>query len=232
MFLLFGKMMILSVGISSNAFKISSVNNLLEVVKSDDLPTVRMRALESLGYSGNSRVPPLIRKAFESSENRWVASALCAMGRSADEQWNDNVLEKLDSGDPDVLFEAVRAAGELEVTASLDQLFGIVDDLQSDDEVRLAAIWSLSQIGGPEVKDKLKELLEETDSDEEMEWIEKAIDNLEVGSAEGLDFMDYKPDSVDEEDFDEDSEYEESEEDEIDLEDLDSDDFEDDEEEE
>lgn len=196
------------------SFKIAAVNNLLEVVTSEDLPQVRMRALESLGYSGHPKVPPLIKRAYESSENRWVACALCAMGRSADEQWIEYVQEKLDSGDSDVLFEAVRAAGELEINTALDQLFTIVDEQDSDDEIRLAAIWSLSQIGGPEVKEKLQELLEESESDEELEWIEKALENLELSSnSDGLDFLDFKPrgnteqeddEYVDDDDLDED----------------------------
>jgi len=155
--------------------KIAAVTNLLEVANSDDLPSVRMRALESLGYSSSNKITSLIKHAYESSETLWVASALCAMGRSADEQWNDYVLEKLESGDEEIQFEAVRAAGELEIAAALEQLFALAEEGDSESEVRLAAIWSLSQIGGPEVKDKLKELLEESESVEETEWIEKAL---------------------------------------------------------
>lgn len=219
-----------------DAYKISAVNNLLDVVTSEDLPQVRMRALESLGYSGHPKVPSLIKRAYESSENLWVACALCAMGRSADEQWIEYVQEKLDSGDSEVLFEAVRAAGELEINTALDQLFTIVDEQDSDDEIRLAAIWSLSQIGGPEVKDKLQELLEDSESDEELEWLEKALENLELSSnSDGLDFLEFKPHANSEEEEEEDeeySEYEEPDEDGFDEEDLDSlDELEEDEEE-
>jgi len=198
-----------------DAALINVVKNLLEVVNSEDLVQVRMRALESLGYSGNSTVPAIIRSAYESSDSLWVASALCAMGRSADEQWSDLVLDKLDSEDAEILFEAVRAAGELELTDALDRLFALLDDEQ-DSEIRLAVIWSLSQIGGSEVKGRLRELRHESESDEEMEWIEKALDNLELNSgAEGLNFFNFKTgsgeddgeafdDEEDEDDFDED----------------------------
>ena len=214
-----------------DAVMISAVSNLLEVVNSEDLAQVRMRALESLGYSGNHKVPTLIKAAFNSKENLWVACALCAMGRSADEQWNDLVQEKLDSSDSEILFEAVRATGELEISAALDQLFTIIEEHDCDDEVRLAAIWSLSQIGGPEVKEKLKELLEESESDEETEWIEKALENFELsGSSEGMDFLNFKPLSDDTEDDDEFSEDEDREEE--DYESLDDFEEDDDEEEE
>ena len=212
--------------------KIAAVSNLLEVAGGDDLPSVRLRALESLGYSGNNKVASLIKHAYESSETLWVASALCAMGRSADEQWNDYVLEKLDSGDEEIQFEAVRAAGELEIAASLEQLFALVEEGDHDSEVRLAAIWSLSQIGGPEVKDKLKELLEESESDEETEWIEKALENLDLGGDAGnMDFFNFKPQEDDEsDDFDEFEEDEVENEGDYDrLDDYDEDDDEDDE---
>ncbi len=195
-----------------DSYKISAVNHLLEVVNSDDLPQVRMRALESLGYSSSAKISDLIKKAYESSENRWVATSLCAMGRSADEQWSDFVQEKLDSGDSEVLFEAVRAAGELEISAALDQLFTLVEEQDFDSDVRLAAIWSLSQIGGPEVKEKLRELQEDAQSDEEMEWIEKALENIDLNSGpEGMNFFDFKPDGSAEDDFDDYSDDEEDE---------------------
>lgn len=195
-----------------DTFKISAVKNLLDVVSGEDLQVVRLRALESLGYSGHVRVPGLIKNAFESSDSQWVASALCAMGRSADEQWAELVLEKLDSDDSDILFEAVRAAGELELTGALDRLFAVVEERESEDDVRLAAIWSLSQIGGSEVKDKFKELLKDSESDEEVEWIEKALENMELSSSsDSFNFFNFKPmdEEENEEDFDED--YEEDE---------------------
>ena len=198
--------------------KLSIVKNLLEVVGGEDLLQVRIRALESLGYSGHPKVPALIKSAYESRETQWVASSLCAMGRSADDQWADYVQEKLDSGDPDILFEAVRAAGELELTGALDQLFAILEESENDEEVHLAAIWSLSQIGGSEVKDRLQELLENSESDEEMEWIEKALENLELsGSSDGMNFFDFKPESEGDE---EDEDF--SEEEDFDSEDYDS----------
>ncbi|MBA4383474.1 MAG: hypothetical protein C0410_01940 [Anaerolinea sp.] len=198
----------------SDVVKISAVQNLLEVVNSEGATTVRLRALESLGYSSHPKVPSLIKAGYESKDNPWIASAVCAMGRSADDQWAEYVQKQLDSGDPDIQFEAVRASGELELATALDQLFTLVEDEEYDSELRLAAIWSLSQIGGREVKDKLQELLKESESDEEIEWLEKALENLELSaSPEGLNFFDFKPPSDDDEDEDgdesEDEEYEE-----------------------
>ena len=219
-----------------DAVKISAVKNLLDVVNSEGAASVRLRALESLGYSSHPKVPSLIRAAYDSRDNAWVASAVCAMGRSADDQWADHVQKKLDSGDPDVQFEAVRATGELELSAALDQLLTLVDEEEYDSEIRLAAIWSLSQIGGREVKDKLQELLKESESDEEIEWLEKALENLELSTTpEGLNFFDFKPPAIEEEDedeFDDGEEDEEYQEDDFDSLEEDGDDDSDDEEDE
>ena len=209
-----------------DSIKISVVQNLFDVVSSEDMQQVRLRALESLGYSSHTKVAEIIRTAFNSKDSQWVSSALCAMGRSADEQWNDFVLEKLDSGDNDVLFEAVRAAGELELGAALDQLISLIDDEDSDPEIRLAVIWSLSQIGGDEVKEKFNELLEESENEEEIEWIEKAIENLEInGAPDSMEFLDFERNSKFEDDEDnEPYEFEETDEEFENIDDLEEED--------
>lgn len=223
----------------SDTVKISAVKNLLDVVLSEEVSQVRMRALESLGYSSHPKVPALIKAAYDSKENLWVACALCAMGRSADDQWSEFVQAKLDSNDSDIQFEAARAAGELEIPTALDQLFTMVEEEDFDSEIRLAAIWSLSQIGGREVKDKLQELLRDSDSEEEIEWLEKALENLEISSSsDGLNFLNFSPKgNLDDEDEDEDlDDLDELDEDDgfgdVDFDSLDEDDDDDDEEDE
>jgi HEAT repeat protein len=48
-----------------------------------------------------------------------------------------------------------------------------------DLDVRLAAIWALSQVGGKGVRKALENLLETRDDDEEADQIEKALENLD-----------------------------------------------------
>jgi hypothetical protein len=47
-----------------------------------------------------------------------------------------------------------------------------------DEDVQLAAIWSLSQIGGGGVRPLLERLFEETEDEEIGDLIEEALDNL------------------------------------------------------
>jgi HEAT repeat protein len=170
-----------------------------------ELPQVKRRALESLGYSSHPDVPGLIRNAYDTEDIPWVASALCAMGRSADEQWESQVLAQLNSPDNEVQFEAVRASGELELASAREPLLTLLDEEIEDREIKFAVIWALSQIGGEEIKEKFDELLADAVDEEEIDWIEKAVENLELSASQGLDMLDFSPDDENNElDFDED----------------------------
>lgn len=150
---------------------------LLRTAQGQDESLVRRRALESLGYSSREEVPKLIQDAFESEQREWIASSLYAMGRSANEGWREQVLSKINSPFPAVRMEAARAAGELELSDATPALLELLDDDNVD--VRSAAIWSLSQIGGPGVRTILEEMQEQTDDEEEAEYIITALDNLD-----------------------------------------------------
>lgn len=180
---------------------------LLEIVVSSDHARVKQRALESLGYSSHPDVTQLIQNAFQSTDPTWVMSALFAMGRSADESWAPQVESMLASPEPEVQFEAIRAAGELELSSSREKLLSLLEDGIEDEEIRLALIWSLSQIGGEEVKEKLDELLANAIDADEIEWIEKAIENLELSTSGSLELLEFSPDKDDEFDLDDDESF-------------------------
>jgi HEAT repeat protein len=157
---------------------------LLRVTQGQDDLLVRRRALEALGFSGRSEVPPLIEAAYHSKNVDWVISALFAMGRSANEQWRTAVMAMLDSARPEIRTEAVQAAGELSLVEARQPLLALLDE--DDENVRLAAVWSLSQIGGPGVRDALEARLEEAEDDEEADFIEMALENLAFNDDLGM----------------------------------------------
>jgi len=161
-------------------------DRLLDVVQGQDEVLVRRRALESLGFSGRSEVPGLIRKAYDSGEVDWMVSALFAMGRSADNTWDADVKRMLRHPKAEVQFEAVRAAGELSIESARRVLLDLLEEEAQDAEIRQAAIWSLSQIGGEQVRETLETLLEETEDEEEAELLENALDNLSFTEDVGL----------------------------------------------
>lgn len=151
---------------------------LLRLISSQDTTLVKRRALESLGFSSRKEVIWLIENAYNSDDMDWVITALFAMGRSANTRWKPQVQDMLTHTQPGVRAEAASAAGELEIRSAKPLLLELLED--PDFDVRMAAIWALSQIGGKGVREALGNLLEITEDDEEADQIDKALDNLDL----------------------------------------------------
>lgn len=134
---------------------------------------VRRRALESVGYSSRTEVPPLIEDAYYDEAHRMRVSAVFAMGRSADERWASYVLHELESEDPELRYEAAQAAGELGLSDAVPLLADLLES--GDIEVKSVAIWSLGEIGGPEARRTLTEAAHSTDDDDLLEAIDDAL---------------------------------------------------------
>lgn len=150
---------------------------LLAKANSDDALIVRRNALEALGCSSRPEVITLIESAFHRANPDWQASALFAMGRSYDERWEEQVLSRLTDENPLVRLAAVEAAGELSLASARTILFQVLEE-EEDDEITAAAIWSLSQVGGEDVRLYIENLIDLADEDEEVEFLEEALDNL------------------------------------------------------
>lgn len=151
---------------------------LITSLKSAISQEIQRKSLESLGYSSRVEVKEFIQKAFQEKDARWISSALFAMGRSADRTWEQQVSEMIDYHDDEVRTEAIRAAGELELVSLRDALIEIATDDEEIWDARMAAIWSLSQLGGEDARETLEDLLEEAEDDEEADILEEALDNL------------------------------------------------------
>jgi len=166
-------------------------DRLIAVAGSGDDPLVRRSALESLGFSSREEVPALIISAYDTNDPEWLASALSAMGRSYDQSYEPLVKRMLHHPKANVQLEAVRAAGELELDSTNPTLLDLLDEEAQDSELRYAVIWSLSQIGGEQVRETLENLLDETEDDEEAEWLENALDNLTLTeTGQSMDLLD------------------------------------------
>lgn len=148
---------------------------LLAVIHGPDDLDVRRRALEAVAFSSRPEVPALIERAYAAPELRQRVSAVFAMGRSADPRWSAPVLQELESGEPELRYEAARAAGELELAHAVPALKRMTEE--GDVQIREAAIWSLGQVGGDEAREALLDLLEAAD-DDERDFIEDAMENL------------------------------------------------------
>ena len=152
------------------------ISKLLGVMDSEADPPIRRSALESLGFSSHPKLPSLIEDAYDYGDEDWLTSALIAMGRSANEQWNPMVMVKLDHVDAKVRLRAAESAGELNIQAASPILIHLLNN--EDEEVQFAAVWALSEVGGIDARVALESLLEQTEDEEAIELIETAIDNL------------------------------------------------------
>jgi len=151
---------------------------LLVCAASEDNVRVRRAALESLGYSSRPEVSTLIESAFHRQDPAWQASSLVAMGRSADNRWDDEVTRSLVHVDDRIRRAAVQAAGELSLQSARPILLKMLGE-EEDADVLSAAIWSLSQIGGEDVRTYLENLLDALEEDDEQTaFLEEALDNL------------------------------------------------------
>jgi len=150
---------------------------LLASAASEDNLRVRRTALESLGYSSRPEVVTLIESASHREDPAWQASALVAMGRSADERWTDAVTRSLVHVDDRIRKAAVQAAGELSLAAARPILLKMLGE-EEDASILSAVIWSLSQIGGEDVRTYLENLMDQLEDDEQIAFLEEALDNL------------------------------------------------------
>jgi HEAT repeat protein len=151
---------------------------LLASAASEDESRVRRVALESLGYSSRLEVTTLIESAFHREDPAWQASSLVAMGRSADERWDDEVTRSLVHVNDRIRKAAVQAAGELGLQSARPILLKMLGE-EEDDSILRSVIWSLSQIGGEDVRTYLENLLDGMEEDDEqMAFLEEALDNL------------------------------------------------------
>jgi HEAT repeat protein len=97
------------------------------------------------------------------------------MGRSQDSRWLPTILLQLESEDPEIRFEAARAAGLLGSTDALPVLILAARD--DDAEVRHVAISAIGQIGGRGAVRALERLAADA-GEADLELIQSAIDDV------------------------------------------------------
>lgn len=180
---------------------------LLAAANGEDDPRIRRAALESLGYSSRLEVSTLIESSFHREDPVWQASALVAMGRSADERWEEDVIRSLVNENDGIRRAAVQAAGELSLKSARTILLGMLGE-EEDDDVISAAVWSLSQIGGEDVRTFLENMLDQSEDEDQIAYLEEALDNLAfTEDLDRFDLIAFDPD-IDLPDVDEDDEEE------------------------
>jgi hypothetical protein len=172
--------------------EVTRLSDLLHTIWFDEREDllVRRRALESLGNSSVAGINDLIADAYDSSDSEVRVSAIFAMGKTCDrDRWGETIRRELTSTDDATRYEAVRAAGELELRQSVPTLHSMA--LNDNSEIRKAAIWALGEIGGTQAQNYLSaiaDIIEEAGNDPELEaLITEAIENATLPSLLDID---------------------------------------------
>ncbi len=145
--------------------------------ETNSLP-LKKAALEALGGSNHPDVPGLIEAAYESHWFELQLSAVFAMGNSADARWLSTIIAEMSNPAVEMRAEAARAAGALGKSDALEGLEQLTMD--EDQDVALAAVAALGQIGGDEASRILTELAEDPEYEHLYEAIDEALEEIDL----------------------------------------------------
>lgn len=141
---------------------------------------VRRRALEASVRAPESWHQHAIGAAYSSGDKEWMLTAVFSM------RWvrgfDDQILEALKSADPEIHYEAVRAAGNWGLAAAWSHIVALVHDARTPKPLLLAAIGALATVRPAETGRILVDLADSDDeeiaeaADEAMSMAEAAAD--------------------------------------------------------
>ena len=137
---------------------------------------VRRRILEASVRAPEEWHQNGIRAAYSSGDKEWILTAVFSM------RWvrgfDDQILEALKSGDAQIQYEAIQAAGNWGLAAAWCHMLALVQDAATPKPLLLAAISAVASIRPAETRSVLVDL---ADSDDEE--IAEAVDEA-IGMAE------------------------------------------------
>ena len=142
-------------------------------------PLIRRRALESLGFSSRPEIHDMILTALYDPDPDWNLSAMIAIGRSNNQDWEKEVIANLLHENDEIRIEAIQAAGQLELENTRHLLLEQLNE-DEDPEIWHALLWSLSQIGGEGVSEHLEEFIIRMDDPDEEDFFDEVLENLNL----------------------------------------------------
>lgn len=165
---------------------------------------LRRRALEALSYLPDEAELDLMRAWVNDPNPELRMTAIFAMGRSSNPEFEPIVLKALNDPELDVKREAIRAIGEGNFEGGISLLLALVRG--SDRELMFEAVSALGEVGGPQAIQEL-ERLNQSEDEELAELAELALLNAQEQQM----FQEYGRGlaSADEQDDDDDDELDE-----------------------
>jgi HEAT repeats len=177
------------VPISERTFR-TIQKSLQELYRDAGVPEeVRRRILEAAVRAPQDWHKDAVRAAYASDDDLWKLTAV--FGMRFVRGFTKQILEALDSPNPDIHYEAVLAAGNWEVEAAWPHVANLVASEETDKALLLAAIDAAGSIRPQEAGRVLADLMDSDDED-----IAEAAHEA-VGMAESLLGMDLDEDDED-----------------------------------
>lgn len=129
-----------------------------------DVPKeVRRRILEASARAPQSWHENAVRAAYSSKDEDWKLTAVFCMRFIRG--FDDQILESLDSKNPDIHYQAVCAAGNWGVDAAWHHIAALVGSEKTDKDLLLAAIEAVAIIRPEEASEILLDLTESDDEE-------------------------------------------------------------------
>jgi hypothetical protein len=141
------------------------IQEVLRRVYSDESAPVevRRRALEASVRAPRAWHKEAVRAAYSSDRTDWKLTAVFGMGWVAG--FDNQIVEMLESRNPDFHFEAVRAAGGRAVEAAWPHIAKLLASAATEKRLLLAAIETASAICPPKARAALSELARSDDEE-------------------------------------------------------------------
>ncbi len=124
---------------------------------------VRRRILEASVRAPQGWHRDAVRAAYSSDDEDWRLTAVFCMRFVRG--FENQILQSLDSGNPDIHYEAVCAAGNWEIDAAWSHIAGLITSEDTDKALLFAAIDAAASIRPQEASGILVELTESDDED-------------------------------------------------------------------
>jgi hypothetical protein len=161
--------------------RVSEIQSALRSLHDDEtVPVlVRRRALEASIREPRDWHAEAIRRAYGRGDKAWKLTAVFCMGHLAG--FTAEVVESLQSGDVDLLAEAVRAAGMLGLNEAGDRVLELAADDSRPGLLRYAAVEALANLETPG-SDELLVALTESEDDALAELAYESLEERRVFS--------------------------------------------------
>ncbi len=168
--------------------------SLHEVYLEDQAPKeVRRRVLEASVRAPEDWQSEAVSAAYSSGDREWVLTAVFAMQFL--QGFDDQILEALHHPDPEIHYEAVRAAGEAELEGAWSHIVDLTKRRSTPKDLLIVAIGAAASIRPSEARNTLGHLTDSDDVDI-AEAAEEAIGMAESMSGEFGDDEDSEEDAA------------------------------------